>query len=369
VKIFILHATAGQGHTKAAEALAEELKARDLHEVRLIDALHQASAVFGKSYGPGYFWLVKYVPWLWGFFYHLTDNWVPPPIMTFLRSTHNHFHSRDLEALLVRENPDVIITTHFYPAEVVARLKNRGHLRSRLIVVVTDFLVHRFWVNPGADLYVGMMEETREDLSRLGVPRERILTLGIPISAKFLPPVDRNEIRRRLRLEEGRFTVLITSGSFGSGPIREAVLRLQAYSDKIQVIVVCGINRRLEEDLRALQISYPLAVLGFVDNMHELMSASDVVVSRSSGLTTCESLVKRLPLIIISKIPGQEFFNAEVLRKRAAAFEVRDPAHIAPLIGEILSDPARLNEVRRNIAALARPRAARDIVDEALKGQ
>ncbi|MBI4550086.1 MAG: hypothetical protein HY714_04090 [Candidatus Omnitrophica bacterium] len=368
MKIFILHATAGQGHTKAAEALAEELKNHPGHDVRLIDALHHASPVFGKSYGPGYFWLIKFVPRLWGFFYHLTDRWVPAPLMNFLRSSHNRFHSRDFEQLLMRENPEVILLTHFYPAEVASRLKRQGKIRSRLIVVVTDFLVHRFWVNPGTDLYVGMMEETRGHLMGLGVPAEKIRLLGIPVSAKFLLPVSRSEVRRRLGLEEGLFTVLITSGSFGSGPIRETVSRLQAYAGQIQAIVVCGINERLREELRALPLRYPLSVLGFVSNMHELMAAADVIVSRSSGLTTCESLVKGLPLIIISKIPGQEFFNAEVLRKRAAAFEVSDPAHTAPLVGEILRDPARLAAVRANIAKLARPHAARDIVSEALKG-
>lgn len=369
MKFFILHASAGQGHAKAAEAIYEELSRRKLAglDVRLFDALHYTTWVFGRGYSFFYFLLVKYVPWLWGFLYRLTDVWVPLGLMAFLRGAHNSIQARKLERFLEQENPELILTTHFLGAEVASRLKREGRIRSRIVVVITDFLVHRFWVSPGTDFYVGMMDETRQALVRLGVPSERIFLLGIPVSPKFLAPVDHKAVRRQLELETDRFTLLITSGSFGSGPLKRAVRELEALGDKIQVIVVCGTNQNLYNELVRWKTTLRLRVLGFVSNMHELMAVSDLVISRSSGLTTSEAMVKGLPMVILSKIPGQEAYNADLLAQHGAAFEIRLVSELRGLVGELVADRGRLEKVRRNMASLARPRAAEEIVNLALK--
>ena len=371
MKIFLIHAKAGQGHQKAAEALFDELQKRDPDkswDIRLIDALDHTYPVFGRNYGASYFFLVKHAVWLWELCYHLSDHWIPWPWVKILRSWINGFFARPLENLFKRENPDLILTTHFLAAESASRLKRRGSISSRVVVVVTDFLVHRFWINDGADAYIAMMEETRKDLIRQGVADGKIYEFGIPVSARFLLPVDTEKLRKELGLEKGRFTILVTSGSFGSGPMREFVGKMESLKDKVQVIVVCGINQRLKEELSQFKASFPCAVLGFVNNMHELMSVSDLVVSRSSGLTTCESLVKGLAMVIISKIPGQETHNAEILLKHEAAFELSNPDEFDGLVASIIRDPARLKSVLANVARLARPQAASDIADFVLAG-
>ncbi len=370
MKIFILHVRAGQGHKKAAEALYEEFQKRDLgqsKDIRLMDALDYTFFLFGKGYAFFYFLLVKYASWMWGFLYLLTDVWLPYPPLAFLRSLHNSLEAAKLERLLVRENPDLIVTTHFFPAEVASRLKRQGKIRSRVVVVVTDFMVHRFWVNPGTDFYVGILEETKEALLHLEVPAEKIFILGIPVASRFLMPVDREKIKAQLSLREGYLTVLITSGSFGSGPIQWAVDQINALHEKVQVIVVCGTNRGLYNSLKSLKTSLILVVLGFVDNMHELMEVADVLVSRSSGLTTCEALVKKLPMVILSKIPGQESYNAELLEKHKAAFDISGSQELGGLIRDLIKNPGKLDEVRKNMAVLAKPSASQTIVDLALK--
>lgn len=370
MKIFLLHVRAGQGHQKAAEALYEQFGKKDLgnsKDLRLMDALDYTLFPFGKGYSFFYFLLVKYTPWFWGFLYRLTDRWIPHFLLSSLRSFHNALEARRLERVLIEENPDLIVSTHFFPAEVASRLKKRGRISSRIVVVVTDFLVHRFWVNPGTDFYVGMVEETKEALVQLGVSQEKIFILGIPISERFLVPVDREQVRKQYSLLKSRFTILVTSGSFGSGPIEETVRKMELLGEEIQVLVVCGTNRKLYRELRALQTSFPLVVLGFVDNMHELMEVADVMISRSSGLTTCESLAKGVPMVILSKIPGQESFNADVLRRRGVAFDVSNTDELIELIRHLIQNPSKRDSVREKILDLARPRAAQEIVDLSLR--
>ncbi len=370
MKVFLFYVSAGQGHKKSAEALHEEFEKRGFlqtgSDLRLIDALNYTHFLFGRGYGFFYFSIVKYAPWFWGFLYQLTDRVVPNFILAPLRSWHNSIQAKRLESFLAQENPDLVICTHFFPAEVASRLKRENKITSKIVVVVTDFLVHRFWVNPGTDFYVGMMEETKEALVQLAVRTEKIKIFGIPVSSRFLSKIDDEAIRKNLSLEAGRFTILITSGSFGSGPIREAVLRMQALSGKIQVIVVCGINGKLYNELKYFRAPFPMAVLGFVDNMHELMGVADIIVSRSSGLTTCESLVRGVPMVIISQIPGQEAHNADLLRKHGAAFCVSDSNGFVNLIADLVQNQEKLDSVRSELKKMARPRAAHDIVDFSL---
>jgi len=369
MKIFLFYATAGHGHKKASEAVYEELKKRGLdrdHDVRCIDALSYTRFGFGKNYTDSYFFLVSHASWLWAALYALSDHIIPWGLMRLLRGWNNAFYAKPLEAFLQRENPDLILTTHFMSAEVAGRLKSRGKITSRIVVIVTDFLVHRYWVNPGTNFYVGMMEETREALLRWGVPAGKIRVLGIPISDKFMLPVDGKALLADLGLVSGRFTILVTSGSFGIGPLKELIGRLELYKGEVQVIAVCGTNRVLFDELKNHAYGFPLAVLGFVNNMHELMAVSDVLVSRSSGLTTSEALARGVPLIVVSKIPGQETYNAEILGKHNAAFFAWTVDELMRCVGEVLTDRRKLDSVRANVKQLAKPDSARDIADFAL---
>jgi len=369
MKIFIFYATAGHGHKKAAEALHEELKRRGVDrkaDVRFLDVLHYMRGVFGRSYSSSYFFLVAHAAWLWAFFYLLSDKLFPLGPMRFLRGCVNSFYGKPLEEFLAKENPDLILTTHFLSAEVASRLRREGKITSKIVVVVTDFLVHRFWVNPGTDFYVGMMRDTKEALLEMGVKENQIGVLGIPVSDRFSMPVEKESLLKSLLLESGRLTALVTSGSFGIGPLKEFIGRLTEFKDSVQVIAVCGTNQTLYEELKSAAYPFPIAVLGFVNNMHELMAVSDILVSRSSGLTTSEALVRGVPLVVASKIPGQESYNAEILEKYHAAFFAGSVGNMVRLVGEILKDPERLRRVRANMLKLAKPRAAQDIADLAL---
>lgn len=370
MKVFILYARAGHGHKKAAQAIAEAFAARadGRHDLRLIDALVHTFFLFNHLYEIAYYVLVTYVPWLWGLFYWVTDSGLPRSWVAFLRGHNNRLFGAGLRRFLMRENPDVILCTHFFSAEVAAGLKREGKISSRVVAVVTDFLAHRFWVNAGTDHYIGMMEETAEDLRRKGVDPARVSVLGIPVSGRFREQVDREAIRSKLGFERRRFCILFTSGSFGIGPLARAVRGLERFSKDVQAMVVCGTNEKLFRELESVRVGFPLAVFGFVDNMHELMDLAQVLVSRSSGLTTCEALAKELPMIVISPIPGQEANNARTLRARGACFEARDIEGLMRVVGELIVRPEKMEAVREAVRKIARPSAACDIADFVLGG-
>jgi len=357
VKILVVYATAGAGHKKAAEALANGLCSAHDHEVVLLDALECTSAIYRQSYSRTYTFLVSRIPWAWGFFFRLSDiPWVRP-VMTILRRIHNTLHARRLAAYLRQQQFDYIFSTHFLPNEVSACLKRRGQIRSTIICCVTDYDVHRIWVSRGIDYYCVASDWTRDKICSLGVGADQVRVTGIPTDEKFFRDRDVRALRHRLGLDTELFTVLIATGSFGIGPIEPIVDRLEG----IQVLAVCGHNRLLYEALRRRQRS-ALKVYGFVDNMDELMAASNAMITKPGGLSISEALVVGLPLVFFNAIPGQEENNVRVLARYGVGISGRPVDEMAGVLKDLRDDPQTYTGAAARAKTLGRPQAVRDIL-------
>jgi len=248
-----------------------------------------------------------------------------------------------------------------------------ARLTARVVVVVTDLHPHRFWLAPEADLFVVATPEVASECRQRGIAPERVRVIGIPIAKAFHLPVDRSEVLRRFHLDPQRRTVLVTSGGMTVGPFEavvEALLRLEeAVPGRIQLLVVCGENRaathRLER--RAREGKMPARVFGFVDNMPELMGASDLVVAKAGGLTVMETLSEGLPLILYHAIPGQERFNAQYVERSGAALWAHSPADVTAAVRRYLDDPAAFAVMRDAARRLSRPDAAEAIVSQVIR--
>jgi len=195
--------------------------------------------------------------------------------------------------------------------------------------------------------------------------------LGIPIDPIFARNEDKDSLINKLNLRQNLFTILITSGGFGVGPIEELVNELQNMPRSIQLIIVCGHNKSLYDNLINRKINKNSKVFckiyGFSNNMHELMQASDIIVTKSGGLTCSECLAKNLPLIVIAPVPGQETRNCNVLLGEGAALKIDKPAQINKLIIDLIDHPQIINRMKENSRRLAKPNSASEIVNLSLE--
>lgn len=369
MKVFLFHATAGHGHKKVAEVLGKAFRDRGLGEgdVQVFDSLDFTPWIFRKTYPASYFYSVKYTPAVWGFFYENLDFPKPYAMLRPLRSLANAINGTRIMQLVEKENPDVLICTHFFTAELFATAKTKGKLKAKIITVITDFLPHTFWVNDGTDYYWVMSDETKAELLKRGVPAEKIILGGIPVDPVFQPNGQKKQILEKHGLSQDRFTLLLTSGSFGLGPQEEILRELEAFKDQIQCFVICGQNASLKARLDSLTFSFPVKVFGFVNFMPELMEASDLMIAKPGGATTTESLAKGLPMIIMEPIPGQESRNASILEARYAAFSMKTPADVKTILRAVFDNPQLMISKKNAIAELAKPHAANDLVSFAFK--
>ncbi|MBI4436618.1 MAG: hypothetical protein HY590_04320 [Candidatus Omnitrophica bacterium] len=367
MKIVIVYASSGAGHQKSAEALFRVAKGRPGLSALLIDSLDYTTPLFHLLYPRAYLFLVRYLPTVWGFFYDGLNFAFIGHILKYLRRFLNAMNGGVLEKFFLSENPDVIVSTHFFASEVASTLKERGRLHARLFTVVTDFSIHSVWVSPLTDGYVVGSKDTEEALIRRGVPKETISILGIPIDPVFEREEDRANLSRQLGIFPEKFTVLVASGGFGVGPIESLVSRLSR-DERLQLLVVCGHNRPLYKRLteRTERINHRVKLFGFVHNIHELMSVSDCMVSKSGGLTMSEALVKKLPSFILYPIPGQETGNRDVLVRHRSAITVRNIHDLEKRFEDLDRLQEELAGVRRHIEAFRKIQAAQRVIDHVI---
>jgi processive 1,2-diacylglycerol beta-glucosyltransferase len=359
MKVLLIHASAGAGHTRAAEAIYRGLNGNSAFEPVLVDALDYTSPTFKALYREAYAGLVKHVPALWATGFSLMGLPFLRGPLRWKRRFYNHWNAKALETFLIRENFDYVVSTHFMPTEVMSAIKRSGTISTRLITVVTDYDVHQIWIAPGVDFYCVACDWTKEKMERMGVPGEKIIVTGIPVDERFSARPDITALKELLGLPGNRFTVLVATGSFGLGPMETLASSIPA---DFQVVMVCGKNQVLRKKIQDRHLSNVIA-LGQVDNMHELMAASDVMITKPGGLSVSEAMSAHLPMIFFSPIPGQETGNMRVLTDH----EVGSPRMSVSAIVKELEHMRESKDYYRTLllrsSLLARPRAVKDIIE------
>lgn len=357
----ILSASVGSGHVKAADALARVMRGRpDVDEILSDDSLDHTNVLHKQFYSKLYAKLSAMLPEFLGWWYETSDDpWVADKGRLAL----------DLpQALplinLVREfRPDVILCTHFMPAGVISWLIATGRLEARLGVVVTDFHFHAFWITRAFNWYFVAQEEDKIHMEALGLPSDRIEVTGIPVEPEFGTPVDRAAVLARFGWTPGRPTLLLAGGALGLSPASAVIRQLLQLDRDVQTFVVCGRNEEMLAEVGELVRDRPrdFRILGYTTEMHDLMGASDVLLSKPGGLTTAEALARGLPMVILDPIGGQEERNSDVLLEAGAALKCTEVTVLGHKLRRLLDDPAMLPRMSENARRLGRPAAARDI--------
>ena len=364
MRIIISYASAGAGHFKSAQAIYNYFKKKDPSlDIKLVDILQYSGPLLRLGYTKGYSFMVNYVPWLWAFVFYFSSLKLLRPIISRMHLFGSRISAGKFCDLLIEENPDLLISTHFLPSQLTSYLKGVNKISVKLITVITDFVVHPFWVSENTDTYITACGLTSKILIDQGIESCKIREFGIPIDCDFSKGLDRASVALKIGAGVDKFTVLIVTGSFGLGPIEKLVSLL--YKDA-QLLVVCARNKRLFRKLASY--NYPgLKVFGFVDNMAELMSMPDVIITKPGGLSISELLAKELVPIFISSIPGQEQGNVSVLKQYGIGFKANGLNAIIKSVLAYKNDIPALEQIKTNIRKLKKPNSAGDLYNEVCK--
>ncbi len=366
-RVLVLSASAGAGHLRAAEAVEKAIRLRGLAtEVQHLDVLRYTNKVFRHLYSKAYIELVNKAPEVLGWLYDHLDT---PAKNDPIRLAFDRLNANPFIRYLHRYQPDVAVCTHFLPAGIISSLKREGKLAILNTVVVTDFDVHAMWLCPYVEQYFVALPETAVHLRALGVPSSLVTISGIPVNPVFAEQKDQHAMRTKHGLERDRFTILVSAGGFGVGPVGYLMQALAQLSHPARVVVVCGRNEALRAELTAAvkklasRSAVSFTILGFTKEMDELMTAADLFVGKPGGLTTSECLAKGLPMVVINPIPGQEERNSDHLLEQGAAVRCNNLPALAYKIDTLIDTPGKLAQMSEQARAMGQPNAAFVVAD------
>ena len=347
----------------AAMAVEDSIRILDRDiETLNINYFQYTNPVFSGLVMKTYHGMLKRRPEVWDYLY---DNDAVRERTAKFRNLLHKLNNKKIRKLLDWYKPDILVCTQAFPCVALAEYKRAQNLDMPLVGVVTDYGVHSYWADEAVDLYIVPNVEAKEKLVKLGIKNERIEILGIPIAPKFYIPLDKKKLKIKMGIDDGKPVLLIMGGSQGMVYMDEIVRHLSKIPIEMHAIVVCGVNKKLYADMRKVRAGSKLKIHlhQYVRNIEELMSVSDIIVTKPGGLTVSESLSKGLPMVIINPLPGQEAKNTEYLVRNNAAVIAKDGRDVARRISDLMSSSSNFKEMKRSVDAVARPRAGFDIAE------
>lgn len=355
-KVIIFSASTGHGHNQVALSLKKEFERKNI-EAQIIEPFKETSKSLDVIVSDGYRVLATKMPKMYGRIYKISNNsLIDKPVSKMsIKALHNK-----IEEILNEYEPSLVISTHPLIVKTMCAIKQKNIYKGPFVSVITDYLPHESYISNSVDAYIVASEYTKQGVVERGINPNKVYVYGIPIKREF------HQCQSTLTKSD-LFTILLMGGSMGVSAIKKAYKNLLNVPYPIKIIIVCGNNETLKKSLQEKYLTHDtnkeVGILGFTNQIPQLMDISDIIITKPGGLTVTESLAKNIPMVIPYFIPGQEEENARVLVNAGAAFKVDSIKELNELTVDLINNPNKLFEVKRNMEIIAKDHS----IDNAVK--
>ncbi len=357
--ILFLFSDTGGGHRSAARAIIEALEVYYPEQVttEMLDFfLEYAPPPFDlavSTYAP-----MAQVPDLWELGYKLSNGRYRSQLVLDVLWPYVRKRTKDL----VTEHPcDMYVAVH--PIINTPILRTLGQDHKPYMIVITDMVTtHAFWYNENATLTLSPTEEAKQRGIEIGMPTGSIEVVGQPIADKFCrPPEPKKLLRQQLGWAEDQTIVLLVGGGDGMGPIYETVKAINQANLPLTMAIISGRNENLIRKFNKLEFKTEAKILGFVDNMPDLMNAADIIVTKAGPGTISEAFIAGLPIMLYSRMPGQEEGNVDYVVDKGAGVWAPTPENVVNTLRHWINHPEDRNKIAVVSKSLAKPDASKKI--------
>jgi 1,2-diacylglycerol 3-beta-galactosyltransferase len=357
--VVFLFSDTGGGHRSAAEAIIEAIN------LEYPGAISTEMVDFFKKYAPPPFDMapetyppMAQMPDVWRLGYNLSNG--PRRTKAFIDALWPYI--RPAATRIIEEHPcDLFVSVHPVVNDPILRALRPGD--PPFITVVTDLVsTHAFWYQPKVDLMLVPTEEARSRGLAYGLRPEQIQVVGLPVAERFCtPPGDRRALRTQLGWPRDLPVILLIGGGEGMGPVGKMARAIGSSNLRATLVVVTGRNHKLKARLEASRWVMPTFIYGFVREMPDFMRAADIMVTKAGPGTISEAFIAGLPMILFSKMPGQEDGNVTYVVAEGAGVWAPQAEEVLATLSEWLDRPHLVARIAAASRRLARPDSARQI--------
>jgi len=340
-RILFLSASTGGGHNSIGMALKRALgRYKDIRFV-IMDFFEEGNPKLNKLVTGFYSVSTKRFPWLYGFLYYITNKkmvWKGISSLKYPKLKENISH------YIGQMKPDMIISAHPLVNKITADIIEQMCLKIPFVIVVGDPVTyHASWIEPRADLVIVGSETAKKRFASHGVEENKIKVVGVPIDPRFYEkPTPKTIAREMYGIDQNKFTILLLGGGEGAGKISSIAKKLVRENLPINIVVVSGKNKKMMHQLS----KYPIRVFGYTQEMHHIMDAVDLVVTKAGPSTIEECTAKNLPMIITSYLPGQEKGNIAYAKSKTKAHYVTKEKKVIQIIKKYIVTEKKRKQLR-----------------------
>ncbi len=324
-RFLIITSDAGYGHRSAAVSVSKALEVLFPGQVdcQVTNPIQETDTpTVMKPIEKGYDLSVRYGPGLYRLSYEVSDSRF---MSEMVEGALGIILQKILTEAIASFKPDAILNTNLMFNKPIGKALQEFDRYIPAYTVVTDLAdVHSLWFAPEPDLFFLANEWVKVKALENGVPEEKLVISGIPVSPDFaLNQVDKQALRGSLGLAPDRLTVLFV-GSGRVSNLEEYLEALEGIDAPVQAAVIAGGNDGLYKALIGRSFNFPLEVRNFERNVPQWMMAADVLVTKAGGLIVSEGLAAGVPILLIDYLPGQEEGNVRYLLSHQAGALVQN---------------------------------------------
>lgn len=326
--ILILTAQFGAGHISAAKAIRDcILNEHEDWNIIIENFIHASIPRMNKPMVKLYENNTKYTPGLYNYYYYLKKSFDP-------RHDFAHkLYTPKLIEYILEKKPDLIISTFPLAAACVYNFRVKyPEIKIPSLTVITDVVDSLEWVYPGTDMYFVPAAEIKNRFVQKGISPESIKVTGVPISHKFC--CDKKESTL------GKYRLLLLGGGRGLFDFNEDFMYwldefIKDYKDTLEVTIVTGKNSKLYNILTVKKPVINIKVLGYVNDMHNLIKNYDLIVTKPGGATLFEAIHSQTPVIVRVPKIGQEIENAKFIIDKGIGLVYNDESDLKNIFENI----------------------------------
>ena len=345
IKVLILSCGTGGGHNSAAMAIQENLREKNI-QADFVEYLEIINKKVKTKVNNLYIKSTKGNGKIFKRVYHLGELYQKTRLKSPIYAL-NYLNKNKLYKYIQENGYNYVITTHLFAAQALTAIKKEHPIH--FIAVATDYVCIPFWEETNPDYFIIPSEDLKADFIKKGIPEEKLLPYGIPVSRGYREKLTKAEAKQKLELKEEKDYILVLTGSMGFGNVYKMIQKLIEKIQNVICIVACGNNKTLLEKInQEYGEKSNIIALGFKTNIYEYMKASEIILTKPGGLTTTEVAVSRKPLIHTMPIPGCENYNAEYFAKRKMGIKCEDVNEVIENTKILLNDQKLQNELIEN---------------------
>lgn len=362
-KILVITASFGNGHNQVSNVIKHTFEKFGIGTVQIYDLYAHAYPYWNEVAKFLYKQAFTIAPSLYKqFFYFMDQKYGTKSTKWYVR-----LGEKQLEDILNAKQPDIVITT--FPVGTVPELRKKKKYPFQLYTIVTDYCLHRTWIHEEIDRYYVATDEVKEKLVVNGISPEKVYVSGIPIRKEFETARNLNYMLDKYGLQAAYKKVLVVAGAQGVVKHIRWITERLLQDSTVQLLVVCGRNKRLYQQLTSLVPIYGdrLKLFQYVEHIHELYELADVMITKPGGITLSEAIAKKLPTVLYKPVPGQEQENSSFFNGRGASIVLRDKGAVVKETLLLLQQTNRLKQMRTALANLYKKDSSQRITMDILK--